>query len=424
MDKGNAIVVMNKSDYLTKAKEILYDERAFKKLIHNLTDKHEEELNKFLLQLKRNKIISPDEYKLMRRDTGSRTPETYFLVKVHKSGQPVRPIISSYNSYNYNTVKYLATLPAISQCPSYVKDSFGFARIIKENKDLSGLIYSLDVSSLFTNAITNLEKAINIAIKKIKQFHPKLTIDDDNLRELFYYCTKRTNFIFNNEHYDQINGVSMGSPIASIKKRKDSKLITYVYRKSTDTGLYLEWTGNQPRNYKINLIKCLCFHAKRMCSSNSLFKQQLEYYKKIFIANGYPCNVVKKTIRSIELSINKKQPGLNIQKLFIPFPYYGECSIVLANKIRKISQTFTTHIVFGFKAENRISSLFSRTYRCSNDNKRIAYGYSCYDCDGYYIGQTARGAEVRKEEHKLLRAWDTPKLQNITLIKFTIIIGI
>ncbi|CAF1592066.1 unnamed protein product, partial [Didymodactylos carnosus] len=202
-----------------KAKEILYDERAFKKLTHNLTDKREKELIKFLLQLKRNKIISPDEYKLMRPDTGSRTPEAYFLVKVHKSGQPVRTIISSYNSYNYNMAKYLIALlkPAISQCPSYVKDSFDFARIIKENKDLSRLMYSLDVLSLFTNV--PLEKAINIAIKKIKQFRPKLTIDDDNLRELFYYCTKRTNFIFNSEHYDQINGVSMGSPVAPILAR-------------------------------------------------------------------------------------------------------------------------------------------------------------------------------------------------------------
>ena len=136
----------------------------------------------------------------MRPDTGSRTPEAYFLVKVHKDGQPVSPIISSYNSYNYNTAKYLATLlnPAISQCPPYVKDSFDFTRIIKANKDLPGLMCSLDVSSLFTNV--PLEKAINIAIKKIKQYHPKLTIDDNNLKELFYYCTKRTNFVFNNDH--------------------------------------------------------------------------------------------------------------------------------------------------------------------------------------------------------------------------------
>jgi hypothetical protein len=73
---------------------------------------------------------------------------------------------------------------------------------------------SLDVSSLLTNV--PLEEAITIAIKKIKQFHPKLNINDDKLRELFYYCTKRTNFIFDNENFDQINGVSMDSPIAPI----------------------------------------------------------------------------------------------------------------------------------------------------------------------------------------------------------------
>ena len=113
-------VVMNKSDYLSKAKEVLDDERAFKKLDHNLTNERENEFIKFLLQVKRNKMISLDEYKLMRPTTGCRTSEAYFLLKVHKSGQPVRPIIFSYNLYNYNTAKYLATLlrPAISKCPS------------------------------------------------------------------------------------------------------------------------------------------------------------------------------------------------------------------------------------------------------------------------------------------------------------------
>ncbi|CAF3388577.1 unnamed protein product [Rotaria socialis] len=174
----------------------------------------------------------------------------------------------------------------------------------------------------------------------------------------------------------------------------------YVYRKPTDTGLYLRWTSNQPRNYKINLIKCLCTRAKRICSSDYLFKQELEYYKSIFITNGYPINVIKKTIHSIELSITKKKTIQNTQKIFISVPYYGECSLALANKIRKIIQNPTVNVIFGFKAGNRISSLFSKTFRGTNDNKRIVYGYSCYDYKGYYISQTARGAEVRQEEHK------------------------
>ncbi|CAF4585684.1 unnamed protein product [Rotaria socialis] len=148
-------------------------------------------------------------------------------------------------------------------------------------------------------------------------------------------------------------------------ERNNLELITYVYRKPTDTGLYLRWTSNQPRNYKINLIKCLCTRAKRICLSDDLFKQELEYYKSIFITNGYPINVINKTIRNIEL-----------------IPFYGECSLALANKIRKIIK------------------ILHRAFRGTNGNKRIVYGYSCYDCQGYYIGQTARGAEVRKEEHK------------------------
>ena len=105
-------------------------------------------------------------------------------------------------------------------------------------------------------------------------------------------------------------------------------------------------------------------------------------------------------MRSIELNIKKKKLAENTQNIFISIPYHGECSMILANKLRRIIQTPTIHITFGFKAGNRISSLFSRTFPGTKDNKRIVYGYSCYDCKGYYIGQTSRGAEVRKDEHK------------------------
>jgi hypothetical protein len=114
-------------------------------------------------------------------------------------------------------------------------------------------------------------------------------------------------------------------------ERLGFELITYVYRKPTDTGLYLKWNSNQPRNYKINLIKCLCLRAKRICSSAALYKQQLEYYKKVFINNGYPINIIKKTMRGINFNQNKHPPVKHKEKVFIPCPYYGQCSITLAN---------------------------------------------------------------------------------------------
>ncbi|CAF3775583.1 unnamed protein product [Rotaria socialis] len=337
----------------------------------------------------------------MRPDTGSRTPEAYFLVKVHKTDQPVRPIISSYNSYNYNTAKRLATLlkPAILKYPSYVKDSFDFARIIKENNKLPGLMCSLDVSALFTNV--TLDEAIDTTIKKIKLLHPKLTIDDKNLRELFYYCTNRTNFIFNNEHYDQINGVSMGSPLAPI--------LAHLYMNELEENI-INFTGKKPcvfYRYVDDIF--MIFHGTQ---------REIELFVK------FMNNIEPKIKFTLEIQKENKLPFLDVMiernnmelityvyrkptdtGLYLrwtsnqPLPYYGECSLALAKKIRKIIQNPTVNVIFGFKAGNRISSLFSRTFRGTNDNKRIVYGYSCYDCKGYYIGQTARGAEVRKEEH-------------------------
>ena len=74
--------------------------------------------------------------------------------------------------------------------------------------------------------------------------------------------------------------------------------------------------------------------------------------------------------------------------------------MIVTNSIRKIIQTPATLIIASFKAGNRISSLFSSTFRRANNKERIVCGYSCYDCEGYFIGQTSRRAAIRTEEHK------------------------
>ena len=118
-------------------------------------------------------------------------------------------------------------------------------------------------------------------------------------------------------------------------ERRNSELITYVYRKPIDMGVYLQWTSNQPRKHKISLIKCLCNRAKRICLLDTLFKQELVYYKNIFIANGYPLNIIKKTIRSTELNIIKNKPAQINQRIFVSVPYYGQCTLELVKKIGK-----------------------------------------------------------------------------------------
>ena len=53
-----------------------------------------------------------------------------------------------------------------------------------------------------------LTKAIEIGIENIKKHNPQpqLKIDENGLRELFDYCTTKSNFTFHNEYFGQYHG--------------------------------------------------------------------------------------------------------------------------------------------------------------------------------------------------------------------------
>ena len=43
--------------------------------------------------------------------------------------------------------------------------------------------------------------------------HPNLKISKSQLRKLFSFATSQTHFLFDGQYYDQIDGLSMGSPL-------------------------------------------------------------------------------------------------------------------------------------------------------------------------------------------------------------------
>ena len=120
----------------------------------------------------------------------------------------MRPIVSSIDTYNYKLAQYLGSLLSPHIPSSYrTKDSFTF---IEEIKQLS--IY--DVSTLLTNI--PLEETINIAIDTIFEIYSNVKFTRKELHYLFTIASSEADFIFNNEIYDQIDGISMGSHLAPI----------------------------------------------------------------------------------------------------------------------------------------------------------------------------------------------------------------
>ena len=74
---------------------------------------------------------------------------------------------------------------------------------------------SFDVKSLFTSI--PLAKTIDIALKQIydrKEINTK--IPRPIMKEMLLLCTKDVHFLFNDEIYQQTDGVAMGSPLGPI----------------------------------------------------------------------------------------------------------------------------------------------------------------------------------------------------------------
>ena len=125
---------------------------------------------------------------------------------------PFRPIVSSIGTYNYKLAKYLCNLLApvipMNHCS---KDTFTFVEEIKQVRFNNSFMVSFDVESLFTNV--PLDETIDMAVNLLFDNYPEMKITKPELKQLFEYSTKNTHFLFNNELYDQIDGVAMGSPL-------------------------------------------------------------------------------------------------------------------------------------------------------------------------------------------------------------------
>ena len=96
-DKSAGVVILNRTDYITKMATILDDTTKFQKIGDlSIDDSHKLEIKsqKPFLELFKKKLISREIFELIR-PIGSERPRLYGLPKIHKSDIPLRPILNS-----------------------------------------------------------------------------------------------------------------------------------------------------------------------------------------------------------------------------------------------------------------------------------------------------------------------------------------
>lgn len=215
-DKGNVTVLLPKEQYINKMEMLLQDRKTYVVLEKDPTNKIEAQCNLVISTWKNQRHITDREAKKLRR-YNSHLARMYGQVKIHKEGNPLRPIVDCINSPTYNLSKMYADIlkNVTGNTRKSVRNSFEFKEKINDTVLPEGyVLVSLDVVSLFTNIPNDLVyKAVDKRWFQIRKFTnlPKSEFLK-GLKVVLENCT----FSFNNVIYHQIFGTPMGSPVSPV----------------------------------------------------------------------------------------------------------------------------------------------------------------------------------------------------------------
>jgi len=95
---------MDKTDYFDKMNALVNDKQTYKELKHDLTPALQPKLNSKILTLKKTDAIDTQCYYRLRCSV-PQPPKLYGLLKLHKPGIPMRPIVSFCGSPMYHLSK-------------------------------------------------------------------------------------------------------------------------------------------------------------------------------------------------------------------------------------------------------------------------------------------------------------------------------
>ena len=137
------------------------------------------------------------------------------------------------------------------------------------NKPLIWYRYVDDILCIF-----NTEQNINNVLTSINRWHKniKFTIEKGKEKE------KKRNFL----------------DVLIIRNEKTKEYDTTIYKKPTNTDLYLLYVSNQSKKYEVSLIRSLTIRILPICSTMEYSRLQIQELKKVLIQNGYPNNIIKK----------------------------------------------------------------------------------------------------------------------------------
>ena len=216
-DKGGALVINTVKAYMDEANRQLANSNHYEKLDHNPTSEHAALVENAIETLKLDGKLD-EKIAEQLKPRNPRTPRMYLLPKIHKPGNPGRPVVSSIGCHTERISKYVDHYlqPINQSLPSYVKDTTNFLNkldSLPEELPDDAIMVTMDVRSLYTNVPNN------EGIEAVKHFLRTRNRPGDGIlakviSTFLLLILTLNNFVFNETNYIQVNGASMGTKCA------------------------------------------------------------------------------------------------------------------------------------------------------------------------------------------------------------------
>ncbi|BHF80754.1 hypothetical protein SprV_0702388200 [Sparganum proliferum] len=191
-DMGRSTVVLDRKDYLQKAKGLLEDRQFYVPCATNPVKALTREINATLLAFENSGAITPTDRR-MARSQDTALARFYGLPKVHKDGAPLRPIVSLKGTPAYGLAKWLFRRLKFLTAESDTTVSSSAQFLEKLKGDLAIETIELLLQSKYDETENRLGRA--------------------QVLQLLKFCL-RTYFTFDGTIYEQVKGTPMGSPIS------------------------------------------------------------------------------------------------------------------------------------------------------------------------------------------------------------------
>ena len=204
-----------------------------------------------------------------------------------------------------------------------------------------------------------------------------------------------------------------------ITRQEDGTVQTGVYRKPTNSNVYIHWDSYAPEQWKVGTLLGMIRRAYDICSNEQELTKELDHLKEVFTnINGYPKGLVERILKKVKAEKNTEvtetssqettetieEETPNEQILMMKVPYAGEKGEGL---IRRLKTSFKHNLPGNIKCRIvQTGTKISKNFNVKDkvDGKHLSnfiYKHVCGNkkCTDSYIGETARRRIIRTEEH-------------------------